>query len=166
MLDWLTFIASAVAATGAVLGPIVAYRSASRALRREEEQTRRDRRQERVDVAVQYALSDNPVIAEMGVKQLLYLLQAGELTGEQKVSVVSAMEASLELTAQTLGSGEQRQAVLATEADDRGRTQVAWVTSEGDVPSERDAAQRDAAPNEAGSDEAGSNDAGQKGDRP
>ena len=95
MLEWLTFAAAALAAVGAIVGPAIAYRSAMATIRRQENQAVLDRRQTQVELAVQYAISEDPAVVEMGLKQLTYLLDRGELSAEQRVAVASAIEASL-----------------------------------------------------------------------
>lgn len=105
MLEWLTFAAAALAAVGAIVGPFVAYRSAMAAVRREERQSVLDRQQTQVELAIQYAVSQDQVIAEMGIKQLTYLLDRGQLTAEQQVAAVSAIEARLARAAERLEAG-------------------------------------------------------------
>ena len=102
MLEWLTFAAAALAAVGAIVGPAIAYRSAMATIRRQENQAVLDRRQTQVELAVQYAISEDPAVVEMGLKQLTYLLDRGELSAEQRVAVASAIEASLTRTTEKL----------------------------------------------------------------
>ena len=111
MLEWLTFVAAALAAAGAIVGPIVAYRSATNAMGRQEMQAALNRRQTQIDLATRYAISEDLVIAEMGIKQLQYMLDVGELTAEQRVAVVTAIAASLRKAAQELDSEADARAV-------------------------------------------------------
>ncbi len=111
MLEWLTFVAAVLAAAGAIIGPIVAYRSATNAMSRQEAQATLNRRQTQIDLATRYAISEDLVIAEMGIKQLQYMLDVGELASEQRVAVVSAIAASLRKAAQELDSEVDARAV-------------------------------------------------------
>ena len=111
MLEWLTFLAAALAAAGAIIGPIVAYRSATNAMLRQEMQAAHNRRQTQIDLATRYAISEDLVIAEMGIKQLQYMFDGGELTPEQQVAVATAIEASLGRAARELDSETDARAV-------------------------------------------------------
>lgn len=111
MLEWLTFIAAALAAVGAIVGPLVAYRSATNAMVRQETQAALNRRQTQIDLATRYAISEDAVIARMGIQQLQYMLDDGELTPEHRIAVVSAMEASLRRAAQELDSEAEARAI-------------------------------------------------------
>jgi hypothetical protein len=103
LLDWLTFAAAALAAVGAVVGPLVALRS----VQRTERQADLDRQQQQVDLAIQYAVSESPAIAEMGLKQLSYLLERGRLTAEQQMQAATAIEAALARAARAVQAGAQ-----------------------------------------------------------
>jgi hypothetical protein len=111
VLEWLTFAAAALAAAGAIVGPFVAYRSAMNAVRRQEVQSTLDRRQTSIDLAISYAISEDPVVAEMGIKQLHHMLSVGELTSEQQIAAVSAIEARLQRAEQELGGDADALAV-------------------------------------------------------
>jgi hypothetical protein len=108
LLEWLTFVAAAVAAVGAIVGPLVAYRS----VRHSGHQAELDRQQQQVELAISYAISESPAIAEMGIKQLSYLLERGRLTAEQQVQVVTALEAALARPTRAVAAGAE---VVATE---------------------------------------------------
>ena len=49
----------------------------------------------------------SPSIAEMGIKQLSYLLDRGRLTAEQQVQVVTALEATLARPTQAIAAGAE-----------------------------------------------------------
>lgn len=95
-LQWLTLAAAVIAAAGSIISPVLVYRAAVRELTHQQQETERARRQERIDQAVAYALSDDDTIALMGVKVLDFMLENGELDEEQRASVVAAIEASVD----------------------------------------------------------------------
>ena len=84
MLAWLTFAAAAVAAVGAVLGPIIASRtSAAR------------RQQEDVDRYVEFAVSADTSVRGLGITHLDYLLKSGRLTPVQANAAAAAVTAAV-----------------------------------------------------------------------
>lgn len=83
MLAWLTFAAAAIAAAGAVLGPIIAARtSAAR------------RQQEDVNRYVEFAVSADEAIRGLGITHLDYLLRSGRLTPAQANAAAAAVTAA------------------------------------------------------------------------
>lgn len=105
-LQWLTLVAAVIAAAGSIVSPILVYRAAVEELASQQQETERSRRQERIDQAVAYALSDDETIALMGVKVLDFMLENGELDEEQRASVVAAIEASVERSTRASEPGE------------------------------------------------------------
>ena len=88
VLEWATFATAALAAVGSFLGPVLAYRSAAT--------TAADaRRQADVDRYISFALQPDVVTCRMGTAQLQYLLDAGELTTDQRHAVAVALTAGL-----------------------------------------------------------------------
>ncbi|GAA1432897.1 hypothetical protein GCM10009616_23560 [Microlunatus lacustris] len=88
MLEWATFGAAALAALGTFLGPIIAYRSVTRT-------AAATRRQADVDRYISFALEPDAVTCRLGVAQLQYLLNAGDLTESQLNAVSEAITAGL-----------------------------------------------------------------------
>lgn len=97
VLDWLTFAAAAVAAVGAVVGPVLGYRGVLRTVAQDRETSLAAQRQQDVDRYVTYALDDDPAVATMGVRQLQYLRETGRLTDDQSSAVAAALAASLDV---------------------------------------------------------------------
>jgi hypothetical protein len=89
VLDWLTFVAAAVAALGSVLGPIISYRSATTT-------AAASRLQADVDRYISLALEPDAVACRLGVAQLQYLLAAGDLSRAQLHAVSEAITAGLQ----------------------------------------------------------------------
>ena len=88
MLEWATFGAAALAALGTFLGPIIAYRSVTRT-------AAATRLQADVDRYISLALEPDAVTCRLGVAQLQYLLNAGDLTESQLNAVSEAITAGL-----------------------------------------------------------------------
>ena len=88
MLEWATFGAAALAALGTFLGPIFAYRSVTRT-------AAATRLQADVDRYISLALEPDAVTCRLGVAQLQYLLNAGDLTESQLNAVSEAITAVL-----------------------------------------------------------------------
>ena len=88
MLEWATFGAAALAALGTFLGPIFAYRSVTRT-------AAATRLQADVDRYISLALEPDAVTCRLGVAQLQYLLNAGDLTESQLNAVSEAISAGL-----------------------------------------------------------------------
>ena len=88
MLEWATFGAAALAALGTFLGPIFAYRSVTRT-------AAATRLQADVDRYISLALEPDAVTCRLGVAQLQYLLNAGDLTESQLNAVSEAITAGL-----------------------------------------------------------------------
>jgi hypothetical protein len=117
VLEWLTFAAAAVAAVGTFLGPIISYRSATTT-------AAASRLQADVDRYISLALEPDAVACRLGVAQLQYLLDAGDLSQAQLHAVSEAITAGMRrLRGQrTNDRGEAANTVLgqtvrATEAD-------------------------------------------------
>ena len=88
MLEWATFAAAALAALGTFLGPIFAYRSVTRT-------AAATRLQADVDRYISLALEPDAVTCQLGVAQLQYLLNAGDLSESQLNAVSEAITAGL-----------------------------------------------------------------------
>ena len=88
MLEWATFGAAALAALGTFLGPIFAYRSVTRT-------AAATRLQADVDRYISLALEPDAVTCRLGVAQLQYLLNAGDLSESQLNAVSEAITAGL-----------------------------------------------------------------------
>ena len=88
MLEWATFGAAALAALGTFLGPVVAYRSVTRT-------AAATRLQSDVDRYISFALEPDAVTCRLGVSQLQYLLNAGDLSEPQLNAVSEAISAGL-----------------------------------------------------------------------
>ncbi len=88
MLEWATFGAAALAALGTFLGPLVAYRSVTQT-------AAATRRQADVDRYISLALEPDAVACRLGVAQLQYLLNAGDLSQSQLNAVSEAIGAGL-----------------------------------------------------------------------
>lgn len=88
MLEWVTFVAAALAAVGTFVGPFVAYRSVTRT-------AGADRQQADVNRYIAFVLSPDAVTARLGVAQLQYLLEAGNLTDAQINAVSVAITTGL-----------------------------------------------------------------------
>jgi hypothetical protein len=88
MLEWATFGAAALAALGTFLGPIIAYRSVTRT-------AAATRLQADVDRYISLALEPDAVTCRLGVAQLQYLLNAGDLSESQLNAVSEAITAGL-----------------------------------------------------------------------
>jgi len=112
-LDWLTLLAASVAAVGAILGPIITYRSVMKTIQRDKDEFVESQRQKDIDLYVSYALDDNAVIAAMGVRQLLYLRETGKLSDEQSNAVAEAVAASLAIAQTALEESPGSTAVTA-----------------------------------------------------
>lgn len=95
MLEWLTFVAAAVAALGSVVGPIAAYRSVMSRIAADRQTAATGQQQATVDRYLEQAVGTNPVAASFAVAQLDYLLSTGDLTPEQTSAAYHAIEASL-----------------------------------------------------------------------
>lgn len=95
MLGWLTFAAAALAALGAIVGPVVAYRATTKTLAANAEAAARAQQQAMVDRYIDQAVGTNKVAASFAVSQLDYLLSTGDLTPEQTTAAYNAIEASL-----------------------------------------------------------------------
>jgi hypothetical protein len=89
VLEWLTFVAAAVAAVGTILGPIISYRSATTT-------AAASRLQADVDRYISLALEPDAVACRLGVAQLQYLLAAGDLSRSQLHAVSEAITAGLQ----------------------------------------------------------------------
>ncbi|SDT29608.1 hypothetical protein SAMN04488543_3607 [Friedmanniella luteola] len=88
MLEWATFGAAAVAALGTFLGPLVAYRSVTGT-------AAATRLQSDVDRYISFALEPDAVTCRLGIAQLQYLLNAGDLSQSQLNAVSEAITAGL-----------------------------------------------------------------------
>ena len=99
MLEWLTFVAAAVAAVGTVLGPIISYRSATTT-------AAANRLQADVDRYISLALEPDAVACRLGVAQLQYLLTAGDLSRAQLHAVSEAITAGLQRLEDELSHGQ------------------------------------------------------------
>lgn len=88
MLEWFTFVAAALAAIGTFVGPFVAYRSVTRT-------ATAARQQADVNRYIAFVLSPDAVTARLGVAQLQYLLDAGNLTDAQINAVSVAISSGL-----------------------------------------------------------------------
>ena len=88
MLEWATFGAAALAALGTFLGPLVAYRSVTQT-------AAASRLQSDVDRYISLALEPDAVACRLGVAQLQYLLNAGDLSQSQLNAVSEAIGAGL-----------------------------------------------------------------------
>ncbi|CAA9304085.1 MAG: hypothetical protein AVDCRST_MAG48-1562 [uncultured Friedmanniella sp.] len=88
MLEWATFGAAALAAVGTFLGPLVAYRSVTRT-------AAATRLQADVDRYISLALEPDAVTCRLGIAQLQYLLNAGDLSESQLNAVSEAIGAGL-----------------------------------------------------------------------
>ena len=88
MLEWATFGAAALAAVGTFLGPLVAYRSVTRT-------AAATRLQADVDRYISLALEPDAVTCRLGIAQLQYLLNAGDLSESQLNAVSEAITAGL-----------------------------------------------------------------------
>ncbi len=105
-LEWLTFAAAALAAIGSIVGPVIAYRTATRTIAANQAADLVAQRQARVDRYIGQAVGPNPVAASFAVAQLDYLLSTGELTLEQTIAAQNAISVSVEpLRAEVEGSG-------------------------------------------------------------
>jgi hypothetical protein len=93
VLEWLTFVAAAVAAVGTFLGPIISYRSATTT-------AAASRLQADVDRYISLALEPDAVACRLGVAQLQYLLTAGDLSRSQLHAVSEAITAGLQRLAE------------------------------------------------------------------
>lgn len=89
MLEWATFGAAALAALGTFIGPIVAYRSVTRT-------AAASRMQSDVDRYISLALEPDAVTCRLGVAQLQYLLNAGDLSESQLNAVSEAITSGLQ----------------------------------------------------------------------
>jgi hypothetical protein len=89
VLEWLTFVAAALAAVGTVLGPVISYRSATTT-------AAASRLQADVDRYISLALEPDAVACRLGVAQLQYLLTAGDLSRSQLHAVSAAITAGLQ----------------------------------------------------------------------
>jgi hypothetical protein len=89
VLEWLTFVAAALAAVGTVLGPVISYRSATTT-------AAANRLQADVDRYISLALEPDAVACRLGVAQLQYLLTAGDLSRSQLHAVSEAITAGLQ----------------------------------------------------------------------
>jgi hypothetical protein len=89
VLEWLTFVAAALAAVGTVLGPVISYRSATTT-------AAASRLQADVDRYISLALEPDAVACRLGVAQLQYLLTAGDLSRSQLHAVSEAITAGLQ----------------------------------------------------------------------
>ena len=107
MLEWATFAAAAVAAVGTFLGPLLAYRSVTST-------AAATRKQSDVDRYIAFALEPDAVTCRLGVAQLQYLLNAGDLTEAQLNAVSEAITAGLRRLQQEMESDQD--AVAAVEA--------------------------------------------------
>ncbi len=88
MLEWLTFAAAAIAAVGAIVGPVLSYRAAVR-------NGDSRRQQEDVDHNIRFCLSDDPAIRRMGINQLAFMLDSQRLSPTQANAAAEAMRAAL-----------------------------------------------------------------------
>lgn len=93
MLEWLTFAAAVLAAVGAVIGPIIAYRASIRTIQAEQRIATERQRQEGVERLIEQATGENPALSTYALDQLDYLLNAGQLTIEQTTAARNAIEA-------------------------------------------------------------------------
>jgi len=116
VLEWLTFAAAALAAIGTVLGPVVTYRTVMATIKSDQEKSAEEQLQRDIDRYVSYALEEGPV-AEMGVKQLLYLRQTGTLSDQQSNAVAEAITASLTLAQEALNRAPGATAVQSSDGD-------------------------------------------------
>lgn len=102
MLEWATFAAAALAALGTFLGPVLATRTASAT-----------RRQSDVDRYISLALEPDAVTCRLGVAQLQYLLNAGDLSESQLNAVSEVITAGLRRLAEEMEADPD--AVVAVE---------------------------------------------------
>lgn len=105
MLEWFTFGAAAVAAVGAFLGPLLAYRSVVTT-------SAAARQQSDVDRYISFALEPDAVTCRLGVAQLQYLLSSGSLTRAQLNAVSEAITAGLRRLQQEIESNPDAVAAL------------------------------------------------------
>lgn len=105
MLAWFTFVAAAIAAVGTFLGPVLAYRSVTTT-------AAAARRQSDVDRYISFALEPDAVTCRLGVAQLQYLLNAGDLTEAQLNAVSVAITAGLRRLQQEMESDPDAVAAL------------------------------------------------------
>ncbi len=83
MLEWLTFVAAAVAAVGAVLAPLISSRaSAAR------------QQQDDVDRYVEFAVSPDASVRGLGISHLGFLLKSGKLSDTQANAASAAITAA------------------------------------------------------------------------
>jgi hypothetical protein len=111
MLEWLTFAAAAIAAVGAFLGPLLAYRSVVTT-------SAATRQQSDVDRYITFALDPDTVTCRLGVAQLQYLLNAGHLTQAQLNAVSEAITAGLRRLQQEMESDPDAVAALVPSPPD------------------------------------------------
>jgi len=105
-LEWLTFVAAALAAIGTVAGPVIAYKTATKTIAANQAADFVAQRQARVDRYIGQAVGPNPIAASFATAQLDYLLSTGELTLEQTIAAQNAIIVSVEtLKAEVEGSG-------------------------------------------------------------
>lgn len=111
MLEWATFGAAALAAVGTFLGPLVAYRSVTRT-------AAATRLQADVDRYIAFALEPDAVTCRLGIAQLQYLLNAGDLSEAQLNAVSEAITAGLRRLQEEMEADPD--AVVALEVGDAG----------------------------------------------
>lgn len=111
MLEWFTFVAAGVAAIGTFVGPFVAYRSVTRT-------ATADRQQADVNRYIAFVLSSDAVTARLGVAQLQYLLEAGNLTAAQVNAVSVAISTGLARVEDQVESDPDSVAALSLGPDD------------------------------------------------
>jgi hypothetical protein len=114
-LEWLTFIAAALAAVGTIAGPVIAYQTATKTIAANQAAAGIAQRQARVDRYIGQAIGPNPVAASFAVAQLDYLLSTGELTLEQTIAAQNAVGVSVE-TLQAKIEGSELDPVEENEA--------------------------------------------------
>ncbi len=106
MLGWLTFAAALLAAVGAVIGPVIAYRASIKTIQAEQQIETARQRQESVERLIEQATGDNPTLSTYALSQLDYLLNAGQLTIEQTTAARNAIEAVMSRLQHTVGSAD------------------------------------------------------------
>lgn len=107
MLGWLTFAAALLAAIGAVIGPVIAYRASIRTIQAEQQIEIARQRQETVERLIEQATGNNPTLSTYALSQLDYLLNAAQLTLEQTTAARNAIEAVMTELQRRVGSAVQ-----------------------------------------------------------
>jgi len=107
VLAWLTFGAALLAAIGAVIGPVIAYRASIRTIQAEQQIELGRQRQDTVDRLIEQATGDNRTSSAYALSQLDYLLASGQLTIEQTTAARNAIAAVMADLQRTVGTAEQ-----------------------------------------------------------